>query len=49
MSMLENLNYIKDNGIEKFIDNEKSRWECHKCGNIVSVHRTECQKCGEKI
>ncbi len=49
MSMLENLNYIKENGIEKFIDNEESRWACPKCGNIVSVHRTECQKCGEKI
>lgn len=36
MSMNENLAFIKDNGIKKFICNEKDRWM--KDGRIFCVH-----------
>lgn len=49
MSMLENLINIKEQGIDKFLENEEKRWKCPKCGNVVSVHRASCVKCNEKI
>ena len=32
MSMIENLEYIEKNGINKFIKNEEERWKCPGCG-----------------
>ncbi len=46
MSMLENLENIKKLGLEKFIENEKARWRCPKCGGMVCVHRGYCFNCG---
>jgi hypothetical protein len=48
MSMLENLENIKKSGIRSFVKNEKARWKCSKCGELLSVHRDFCLKCGEK-
>ena len=47
MSMIENLENIKKNGIRKFVKNEKMRWRC-KCGNVICVHRDACIFCGRK-
>ena len=47
MSMLENLEYIKINGIETFVENESKRWKCKNCGEIVCVHRG-CLNCADK-
>ena len=48
MSMIENLNSIKEIGIRKFTINEKQKWTCSKCRNIISVHRELCMICGNK-
>ena len=48
MSMIENLNSIKEIGIRKFTLQEKQKWACSKCGNIICVHREICLECGEK-
>lgn len=45
MSMIENLENIRQNGMEAFLQNEEIRWTCKECGNIVSVHRDVCQVC----
>ena len=46
-SMIENLENIKNKGIEIFIEDERKRWTCSKCGGIISVHRGYCSICGE--
>ena len=46
MSMLENLDYIKENGIELFLDKEKQKWKCPKCKGIVTCHGGTCLTCG---
>ena len=46
MSMIENLNSIKEEGISSFVIKERSRWKCDTCGSILSVHRSECASCG---
>lgn len=48
MSMIENLENIKKLGIRTFVKNEKTRWECKKCGTIICVHRDCCLECGKK-
>ena len=49
MSMLENLSYIKENGMEEFLSREEARWTCPECCGIISVHRNECPNCGHII
>ena len=45
MSMLKNLEFIQEFGIEKFIEKEKGLWTCVKCGHMLSVHRDSCIYC----
>jgi hypothetical protein len=42
MSMIENLGYIKDNGIRKFIKSENKRWKCPQ--GVICVHNKKCYK-----
>ena len=46
MSMIENLEYIRQSGIRQFIWREKERWACPSCGGLLSVHRPRCLSCG---
>jgi lipopolysaccharide biosynthesis regulator YciM len=45
MSMIENLTFIKKNGIEKFIKSQYRKYRCKKCGELISVHNKKCFKC----
>ena len=38
MSMLENLQAIRDVGIEAFVASEQERWACPSCGGLQCVH-----------
>lgn len=46
MSMLDNLGNIKESGVRRFVENERNRWQCEKCGNVLCVHRNSCIYCG---
>jgi len=46
-SLIENLNYIRDNGIIDFLKLDKKRWVCCFCGGTISVHTGYCFKCSE--
>jgi hypothetical protein len=48
MSMLENLDMIKEKGIMKFMEHENKRWECSECGGVINVHRFVCSHCGKE-
>ena len=45
MSMIENLEFIKENGIEKFLLKENKKWECPDCGGTISCHNGICFEC----
>ena len=45
MSMIENLEYIQKSGINKFVENERERWKCPKCGGVICVHNGKCYTC----
>jgi hypothetical protein len=48
MSMLKNLNNIKENGIRKFMQTESLRWSCPQCGGTICVHKGYCLSCAGK-
>ena len=48
MSMIENLNFIQNNGLEQFIINEEIKWKCADCGGLLCVHKELCLNCEKK-
>jgi hypothetical protein len=46
MSMLENLQAIRDAGVRAFVASEQLRWACPECGALQCVHTSECLYCG---
>jgi hypothetical protein len=46
MSMIENLDFIRDKGIHIFLKREKEKWLCPECGGTISCHGGICFKCG---
>jgi len=50
MSFISNLEYIKDNGISKFLHLQQKKWRCPKCGETICCHNGICFNCGlEKL
>ncbi len=47
-SPIQNLERIKVIGMQQFIDMEKEKWKCNKCGHLLCVHREVCLNCGHK-
>ena len=45
MSMLENLEFIKNNGIDAFIAQQEAKYKCPECGGILSTHNGKCYQC----
>ena len=45
MSMLENLEFIKRNGADAFVQKEAERWKCPHCEGTICVHRKICWTC----
>ena len=45
MSMIENLNRIRDLGLDRFMEVENTRWVCPECGNPICVHNKRCYHC----
>ncbi len=45
MSMLENLAYIRDNGLSAFLQLETDRRVCPHCGTVLCIHRQFCLNC----
>jgi len=49
MSVVENLENIRDTGMEQFLENEKTKWTCMECGGTICVHNGSCIGCGKEI
>ncbi len=45
-SPIQNLNKIKEIGLQAFIEIEKEKWKCNNCGQLLCVHREVCLHCG---
>lgn len=47
MSIIENLESIKEKGIDLFLRAEQEKWKCEVCGGVINVHKSECSSCGK--
>jgi hypothetical protein len=47
MSMIANLETIREVGLEDFVASERQRWKCPGCGGVVCVHSESCVYCGQ--
>ena len=46
MSMIENLESIKQNGMKQFLKQEEAKWKCDDCGAVICCHNGICFGCG---
>ncbi len=50
MSMIENLEFIRDKGMAAFLQKEEEKWKCPECGAVICCHNGICYSCGlEKL
>jgi len=45
MSVKDNLEYISEMGIDKFIKEQYRKYHCSKCGGLISIHNKKCFEC----
>jgi hypothetical protein len=48
VSVLANLQMIENGGLQFFIESERLKWTCRKCGSLLCVHSAHCLSCGGK-
>ena len=46
MSTINNLNFIRQNGIVKFLKSQEEEYRCEECGGVICVHTGICYECG---
>ncbi len=46
MSMIENLNDIKEHGAQSFLEKQAEKWSCPECGRAICCHNGLCLVCG---
>jgi predicted enzyme related to lactoylglutathione lyase len=45
MSMIENLENIRDNGMDDFLKKQEIKYQCPECGGVICVHNRKCYSC----
>ena len=45
LSVIDNLIFISQYGLDKFIKNENNKWKCSHCGKVLCVHENYCLYC----
>lgn len=45
MSMINNLEYIREHGSAEFLDKEEEKWRCSRCGGTICCHNGLCLQC----
>ena len=48
-SPMQNLRDIRELGMEAFLEREREKWTCEKCGGPICVHNGFCRDCGNKV
>ncbi len=45
----KNLKEIKRDGVEKWLENQKQKWECPQCQTSFTWQRETCSNCGREL
>lgn len=46
MSLIENLEYVRKNGVGQLLKREEEKWKCPECGAVICCHNGICFNCG---
>ena len=46
-SLMENSEFVRQHGLERFMEQQRVKYTCPKCGGIISIHDRECSECQE--
>jgi hypothetical protein len=49
MSMIANLEFIKEHGMQAFLQQESSQWTCPECGSLICCHNGLCLNCNLNV
>ena len=49
VSIFENLNFIRENGLKRFLKAQRERYHCTDCGETICVHTKICYSCSPPI
>lgn len=49
MSIIENMQEIKNYSLDYFVQTERLKWLCTNCGGTICVHRGCCLSCNNRI
>jgi len=49
MGLIENLQRIRDKGVEQFLNSEEAKWRCPNCGGVICCHNGICFDCGLEV
>ena len=45
MSMIKNLEYIRDKGMKEFLKSQEEKYKCQNCQGVICVHNSKCYSC----
>jgi len=45
MSMIKNLEYIRDKGMKEFLKSQEEKYKCQNCQGVICVHNGKCYSC----
>ena len=48
-SLIENSRFVQEQDLGHFMEQQKIKYTCPKCGGIISIHDKECSECQEKM
>ena len=46
---MENSEFVRQPGLERFMEQQKGKYTCPKGGGIISIHDRECSECQESM
>lgn len=50
MSLIDNLNFIEEHGLDEFLESQRKKWQCPDCDEVICCHNGICFSCGlEKL
>jgi len=49
LSMLDNLQHIREHGIESFLRDQETQWRCPRCGDSICCHKGLCLNCDLEV
>ena len=47
MSVKDNLEFIRKSGTDEFVSAQCKKYQCSKCGGLISIHNGKCFKCDD--